>query len=361
MDWERQYRKQCYDPIMHRYMEGFLENVADHAKEVHEELTGQADAFFQSLCLLQEHKKLGPVRTISISFPYTLLEIGTPGLLFEVYPGTVPFLEPAEVSQECPVSWLFSSWEDMLHELKAEAGKQGLGAIIRMPYIRSQAWGGARLLLSMVSVIVKYHLYGLEEMKSFQELEKAEECSLSFGEYMDWQRPIWKQRSEVDIFFCEKETDLRFRVFQKVWYEEKEFKNLTLDDCRFEECMFQNCHFIGTSFRDARLSGCMFRECTFDGVLLNGARFDGCSLEQVHMKGIHTNSFSEDRTAIGEMQGMTEWISCFLSEVTIAHSDFSASYFRSCRQEKVHTEDSRMPESFYAGQAGQERGNGGLS
>ena len=105
----------------------------------------------------------------------------------------------------------------------------------------------------------------------------------------------------------------------------------------------------------------MFRECTFDGVLLNGARFDGCSLEQVHMKGIHTNSFSEDRTAIGEMQGMTEWISCFLSEVTIAHSDFSASYFRSCRQEKVHTEDSRMPESFYAGQAGQERGNGGLS
>ena len=62
MDWERQYRKQCYDPIMHRYMEGFLQNVADHAKEVHEELTGQADAFFQSLCLLQEHKKLGPVQ-----------------------------------------------------------------------------------------------------------------------------------------------------------------------------------------------------------------------------------------------------------------------------------------------------------
>ena len=51
------------------------------------------------------------------------------------------------------------------------------------------------------------------------------------------------------------------------------------------------------------------------------------------------------------MQGMTEWIGCFLSGVTIAHSDFSASYFRSCRQEKVHTEDSRMPESFYAGQA----------
>ena len=31
MDWERQYRKQCYDPIMHRYMEGFLIIVAYHA------------------------------------------------------------------------------------------------------------------------------------------------------------------------------------------------------------------------------------------------------------------------------------------------------------------------------------------
>ena len=358
MDWKRQYREKCYDPIMYKYIEGFLKHVTDHAQEVHKELIGQADAFFQSLCLLQEHKKLGPVQTISISFPYTLLEIGTPGLLFEVYPGTVPFLEPVEVSQECQVSWLFSGWADLLEELRAEAGKQGMGAMIRMPYIRSHAWGGARMLLSMVSVIVKYHLYGLEEMKSFQELEKAEECSLTFGEYMDWQRPIWKQRPEVDIFFCEKETDLRFRVFHRVWYEEKEFKELTLDDCRFEECTFQNCHFIGTSFRDARLSGCMFKECNFEDVVFNGARFDGCSMEQVRMKGIHTNSFSEERTEIGETQGMTEWLSCLFSGVTIAHSDFSASYFRNCRKENIHTEDSRMPESFYAGQ---ERGNGGLS
>ena len=78
MDWERQYRKQCYDPIMHRYMEGFLENVADHAKEVHEELTGAGQLIFSKSGFLQEHKKLGPVQTISISFPYTLLEIGTP-------------------------------------------------------------------------------------------------------------------------------------------------------------------------------------------------------------------------------------------------------------------------------------------
>ena len=91
MDWERQYREQCYDPIMHRYMEGFLENVADHAKEVHEELTGQADAFFQSLCLLQEHKKLGRSRTISISFPYTLLEAGVPAIYLKYIPEQSPF------------------------------------------------------------------------------------------------------------------------------------------------------------------------------------------------------------------------------------------------------------------------------
>ena len=60
MDWERQYREQCYDPIMYKYIEGFLKHVTDHAQEVHKELIGQADAFFQSLCLLQEHKKLGP-------------------------------------------------------------------------------------------------------------------------------------------------------------------------------------------------------------------------------------------------------------------------------------------------------------
>ena len=348
--WETQYKKQCYKPVMQNYAESLLKHLAEHAEEVHKEFVGQLDAFLQSLCLLQEHKKLGEIQTISISFPYTLLDSGSPILLFEVYSETAPFMERAVLSREFSVSWMFSGWDNMLKELKEEAGRQGMNSVIRMPYIRSQAWGGARILLSIFSGIIKYHLYGLEEMRSFQELKKAEEFSLTFGEYMDWQRTIFRLRPELDIFFCEKDTDLRFCSFNDVWYEEKEFDALVLDDCRFEQCTFKNCRFSEVSFRDARFLGCVFHDCRFENVILNGARFDGCSLERVRMEGIRTNSFSKDNTAIEMPQGMTEWLGCFWGGVTLIKSDFSAGRFRGCQMEQIHTEECRLPESFYSEQ-----------
>lgn len=348
--WEMQYKKQCYKPVMQRYAESLLTRLTEHAQEIHKELNGQLDAFLQSLCLMQEHKKLGEVQTISISFPYALLDSGSPVLLFEVYSDIAPFMEKAILSREFPALWMFLDWDSMLKELKEEAGRQGMNTIIRMPYIRSQAWGGARSLLSMLSSIIKYHLYGLEEIRSFQELKKAEEFSLTFGEYMDWQRTILRLRPELDIFFCEKDTDLRFCSFNDAWYEEKEFAALVLDDCRFKQCTFKNCRFSKVSFRDARFLGCVFHDCEFENVILNGARFDGCSLERVQMEGTCTNSFSEDNTTVEISQGMTEWLGCFWGEVTLLKSDFSASYFRGCQMEQVHTEECRLPESFYSEQ-----------
>lgn len=346
VEWQKKHQEECYLPAAKAYLEEILQDVSLRAREIHKELTGQVDAFLQSLCVLQEIGKLGVVRTVSISFPYTSLVCGNPYFLFEVYPGE-PFLDEAVVIREFPVSWMFSGWEDFLAQVKRETGECGMNAVIRMPYIKSQSLGTARMVVSLMATLIKYHLYGLEETESYRKLKKAEDFVLSFGEYSDWQKPLLAERKEIDIFQCERDTDLRFCRFRGAWYEEKEFGTLILDDCQFLECTFTGSRFLKTSFKDARFLGCVFKNCDFLDLDLHGARFDGCVFENVNFSGVKTNNFSPETKEITAFWGMAEFIGCSISKAVIKSCDLSASYFRDCQVRAVEVEESSMPDSFH--------------
>ncbi|MGN0305036.1 MAG: pentapeptide repeat-containing protein [Lachnospiraceae bacterium] len=346
IEWQKKHHRECYHPAAKAYLEQTLKEVTLQAKEIHKELTGQVDAFLQSLCLWQEMGKLGAVETISISFPYTSLVCGCPYFLFAVYPGE-PFLEEALVMREFPVSWMFPGWEDFLEQIKRRTGEQGMNRVIRMPYIRSKAMGTARIEVWLMATLIKYHLYGLREREVYQRLKKTDHFVLWFGEYGDWQKPLLAEREEIDIFLCEKDTDLRFCRFHQAWYENKEFSRLTLDDCQFRECRFLDSRLEESSFKDARFLGCTFQNCEFSKLDVQGARFEGCVFSQVSFSKMRSNAMLPEIEEITGLQGMTEFISCSFSTVNIKSSDFSASIFKDCRMEAVEVEDSSLPDEFY--------------
>ena len=344
-EWEKQYGEKCYLPVFREYMAEAMQHAADHAEEINRKLNGFVELFLGNLSFLQENGKLGEVQTVCISFPYTSLACGSPYLLFEAYPG-VPFMDDALVFREFPAPWLFPEWDQLLEKLHEEAGRQGMNAVIRMPYIRSHALGKSRYILYFWSGLVKYHLCDIEKKEAFKSLKKAEDFSISFGEYMDWQRPVWISRKETDIFFREEDTDLRFCRFREVWYEDKAFDTLVLDDCRFHACMFQSCSFAAVSFKDAFFEGCTFLNCSFSDTDIAGARFDGCKFEDVQMEGMRTYFLKGETDSLPDARGNAEFTGCFLTRVGVKDSDFSAGYFRGCRMESVHTEECLLSESF---------------
>lgn len=344
-EWEKQYREKCYLPVFREYIQKNLQEQADHAEEINRKLTSLVGAFLSNIGVLQENGKLGEIQTICISFPYVLLACGTPSLLFEAYPG-VPFLDDALVFREFPAPWLFPDWEQLLEKLRREAGRQGMNAVIRMPFIRSHALKSAACILYFWSGIVKYHLRGIEEKEEFRNLKKADDFCISFGGYMDWQNPIWISRKETDIFFCEEGTDLRFCRFREMWYEDKAFDALVLDDCQFHTCTFKNCSFTGTSFRDTSFIGCSFTDCRFSDTDLAGSSFAGCRLEEIQMEGVHTLIQQKEAGSISAVRGNAEFKGSFLTWVSLKNCDFSASYFQNCRMEEIHTEECALSESF---------------
>lgn len=344
-EWEKQYREQCYLPVFREYIEKMMREQTENARETSRKLEGCVETFLINLGLLQEKGKVGEIQTVCISFPYALLACGEPCLLFEAYPG-VPFLDDALVFREFAAPWLFPDWEQLLEQLHKEAGKQGMNAVIRMPFIRSHALKSAGNILYLWSGLVKCHLHGIEEKEAYKSLKKAENFTISFGGYMDWQIPVWISRKETDIFFCEDGTDLRFCRFREIWYEDKVFDALVLDDCRFQGCTFLNCSFAGVSLKDAEFQGCTFSGCSFSDADLAGASFDGCRLEDVRMEEVRTYFLQGASDRLPVPRGNAEFISCFLTRVNISSSDFSAGYFRDCRMEAVETGECPVSESF---------------
>lgn len=344
-EWEKQYREQCYLPVFREYMENLMQEQAAHAGETGRRLEGCVEAFLANLGFLQEKGKAGEIQTVCISFPYSMLACGEPCLLFEAYPG-VPFLDDALVFREFAAPWLFPDWEQLLEKLHKETGKLGMNAVIRRPYIKSHALKSAELILYLWAGLVKCHLHGIEEKEAYKNLKKADDFTISFGGYMDWQSPVWILRKETDIFFCEEGTDLRFCRFSETWYEDKAFDALVLDDCRFQGCTFTNCSFAGVSFRDAEFRGCIFSDCRFSDVDLAGARFDGCRLEDIQMEGVRTYFLQGASGSLPSAAGEAEFTGCFLTRLDISCSDLSASSFRDCRMEAVAAGECPVPESF---------------
>lgn len=356
-EWEKQYRERCYLPVFKEYIQKNMQRHVDHLKEINGKLNGCVEAFLANMVLLQEKGKLGEIQSVCISFPYTSLACGAPFLLFEGYPGA-PFMDDALAFREFPAPWLFPDWEQLLEKLHEEAGKQGMNAVIRMPFIKSHALKSAGYILYIWAIFVKYHLCGIEEKEAFRKLKKAEDFSISFGEYMDWQYPIWISRKETDIFFCEKGTDLRFCQFRELWYEDKMFDALVLDECRFGACTFQGCRFNKTSFRDAIFEGCTFRNCSFADTDIAGAVFEGCKFEDVLMERTRTYFLSREPDYFPAARAGTEFRGCFLTRVSMKDSDFSEGYFYGCRMETVLTEECSLSESLCTAIAA---GGGGAS
>lgn len=356
-EWEKQYREQCYLPVFREYMQEMMREQTERAEETGRKLGGCVEAFLANLGFLQKKGKTGEIQAVCISFPYTMLACGEPCLLFEAYPG-VPFLDDALAVREFPAPWLFPDWEQLLERLYKEAGKQGMNAVIRRPFIRSHALKSAGYILRFWSGLVKYHLYGIEKKEVYKSLKKADDFTISFGEYMDWQYPIWISRKETDIFFCEEGTDLRFCRFREIWYEDKVFDTLVLDDCRFDACTFQNCRFAGVSLKDARLTGCTFSNCSFSNADLAGANLDGCKFEDVQMEAVRTYFLQGVSDRFPAARGSAEFTGCFLTRVSLRDSDLSAGSFRDCRMEAVDTGECVLSESFQAALAGALEGGG---
>ena len=176
-----------------------------------------------------------------------------------------------------------------------------------------------RLLLKLTAYYVKYDVRDWCESKVLQQMFKGDDFLITFGEYMDWQLPLYMQKNAKDIFQSVEKEDLTFLQFDDVVYKKKDFEDLNLSGTIFRNCRFTNCTMNNVSFRDA-----VFRNCIFERVVANHIEIYGTRFERCLFKNCKSNNIKEEQAEQNLVDGFykeTEWIDCEVEEDAVLRTE----------------------------------------
>lgn len=323
------FSKEYYPPAFLGMFQKTKEYFDSQEEKIWELFGGTLNHFFESLSHLQGQDILPAVSDIKISFLFTGYYFGKPQFQLDAYSEGGYLLGESLLSERFSAEWMTQYIEEMKEELLETSKKESMIRFVRPAQIEVFGLQAVRSLLYYFGGHMKYLIPDCFEAGKLSKVRKSPEFYLSFGEFMDWQRPLLARLPEVDIFNCDPNTPLTFRTFRAIYYEKKSFSQLKLDHACFKDCTFLNCTITDCSMRDVLFENCRFNQVSFEKTSLLGCSFAFCRIE--HTKFRKTECRIEEVTEdISEVYKEVEFYHCTLEENCFEETDLSEILFEDC-------------------------------
>ncbi len=280
------------------FLEIANETIEQYVKnEVHivEQWKNFLNRYFEQIIQLQQSNQAEPVAEIIFSFLYTSLKEDKALLRVDCYGEGGHVLDESMWTDYLPADWIVLKMQKLEEKLTECVTEESLRRYIRPAETEVLKLRAVRSLLYYFTMRFKYTIQKVLDFKLLARVAKTDYFFIQMGEYMDWQRPIFAILPEVDIFNCDKSTNLRFRKFPAIFYSEKKFQDLvlnhsqfldctftgsTIENCSMNDCLFEHCTFENVLFDAVQMKGCMFVKCTFNNTVFQNVVFCGDSAEQ---------------------------------------------------------------------------------
>lgn len=266
------------------------------------------------------------VNTLVISIMYTSVYFNKPQLRLDFY--HEPWvLGEAIYSEYMDVEWLFAHWQE--HKSSLADSRKNLRTWIHESHLESLYLNSVRILGYVLFTRLKYWIQDLKKSDEFNKLQMKSEFYIFFGEYMDWQKPIFAVLPQIDIFNCNSEDSLRFREFKKCRYNQKNFSELNLSMSSFKECTFENCTFEDVDVSDAVFENCKFSNTNFSNVKMSGVLFLDTQLKDVNFnETIAIPASPNDNNK--EMYRNMDFDSCVIENMQLHNCEFVGAFLTDC-------------------------------
>jgi len=288
------FREKHYPGIFQETAEWTVEQFESDEARVIEDMGNAIRRYFEQIASMQAGGQAPPAAEVEISFLYTSLNEGEARFRLDCYGEGGRVLGESMATAYLPAGWMTAGLEELVGKLRQRAEKEHLRRYIREAELEVLKLRAARSLLVYFAGRMKYILREALDLECLAKVKKEEAFAIQFGEYMDWHRPLYAILPEVDVFNCDRETELRFRDFPAIRYQEKRFAGLVMDQakfkdctftrtviegCRMNDCLFDRCTFEDVEISDTSMAGCLFRGCTFNGAGFDRVVFYGSPLE----------------------------------------------------------------------------------
>lgn len=282
----QEFEEQEYHAATRQFMERTAAYVREHADAVIEGIRTKLDGFMAEIARQQKIQMI-PVGQITLSLMRVSAWEEKKLIRMDAYDAE-QLMGRNVAYQYVDAGWLYTQWQAYYDGLKKAVKDKGKSLYIREADIRNMMNRSLKKLAYILAATLKYTLNDADYMAHFGECARAEGFLISVGEYMDWQKVLYAEPPEVDIFFNQGRHPLVFQKLENKRYRDKEFCGLDLRHARFTHCDFIRCSFEDTDLSDVCFVDCRFKNVDMKSGKLYGAAFLGCIMEHTDMEGIRT-------------------------------------------------------------------------
>jgi hypothetical protein len=279
---EHQVLEQFLSEDSNKIRDQFLINtskyITENKQEMVEQFMKELDTFFKEAARIQQ--ETGIISgSVQISFLRSSVYFEKPQVSFEAY-DKYGVLGKKILEKYVSIPWLFRYWEDYKKEMAVCTGERHLERYVSPERVRVLMNESITILVYFLVGILKYPLSNCDDLTYYKGIVKEKEFSVSIGEYFDWQKTVFMEVPQVDIFFNTEKRSLQYQKYTQIVYKNKQFKHLDLSHTRFTDC-----HFVGCTFQDVVLNDCDFIGCRFQNIVveectLYGTAFEKCLIQK---------------------------------------------------------------------------------
>jgi uncharacterized protein YjbI with pentapeptide repeats len=159
------------------------------------------------------------------------------------------------------------------------------------------------------------------------------------GGYKDWQKLLFADLLEVDIFFNRDKKTLKYRKFAQKVYNKKSFRSFELQNSRFIECDFRDCEFINVDLCDCTFVNCTFRNVSFISTICFGILFEKCTFKEVIFEECNFDGSHKKERKQDEIYRMAEIKDSLISKLQYVSCDLENHRLDNCKVEKLIVDD----------------------
>lgn len=291
------FHEQFYPEIFGETAQKCIQQFTEQKEKIAEDWKNELKRYMTELAQKQKEEKTEAVAEMDISFLYTSLN-KKPVFRVDSYSEEGRAFSESLLTGYVKADWMVFGLGEMENRLLEKAKEEKLQRYIRPAEVETLKLRAVRSLLYYFALRFKYMVPEFLDMKCVAKVKKAPSFMLQIGEYMDWQKTLYAILPEVDIFNCDKKTDLKFRSFPAIFYQEKQFRMLDLTQSKFQDCTFTESGIADTKMNDCTFDACLFENVKVIDTQMKGSLFIRCTFRNVRFKNV---SFMEAETKEEEL------------------------------------------------------------
>lgn len=284
----KQWEEDFYPFFLRQAQKELLSRWGKECESFSQMLQEEVDTFFQQLSEEQAKGEGFPkIAQVTTSFLFTSFFFGEPVFQLDAYGVGGRAQTKSLISRKMEAPWLTKALKNLEEGLYQQSRKDGLARYLRPMKLSLYSLRALRALLFFLGNQIKYSFDAVGTLPSYLQLQKETSFLFTFGEYMDWQRPLYGEFLPLVLREARGKKPFSFRYFLEQYYEEplgglfvthSHFQNCvftkgTIQNCRFLDCTFEGCQFLDLKIEATKFLGSRFINTRFQNVSISQTFF----------------------------------------------------------------------------------------